>query len=281
MSESLPAPLFDAHLHLQDERLTPCRTQVIDDLRAAGIQRWVVNGTCEADWEAVAQLANEYPEVLPCFGLHPWQTKGRSEHWQAQLLDYLEKYPHAGVGEIGLDKWIRGYDLDDQEIVFRAQLELAVELQRPAMIHCLKCHGRLLEVLKDSNLPADYRFLLHSYGGPQEMVADFAKLGAMFSFSGYFLEERKAATRDAFAAVPIERLLIETDAPDMPLPEALLTATLPSNAGSKRLNHPANLPVIYLEMAKLCKLDENTVVQQVALNFGKLFRDYEANRSSQ
>ena len=269
-------PLIDAHLHLQDERLAPRLEKIIADLRAAGITRWVVNGTCEDDWKAVAQLAESYPEVLPCFGLHPWKIKERSDLWRERLREYLERFPDAGVGEVGLDKWIRDHDLEDQGMVLRDQLELAAELDRPAMIHCLRCFGTLRDLLVDfrnaSDTPEHFRFLLHSYGGPREMVAEFAELGAWFSFSGYFLEERKAATREAFSDVPPERLLVESDAPDMPLPADLEAVVLEPQPGSRRVNHPANLPAIYRELAKLRGVDESALRRRTANNLDTLFR---------
>lgn len=261
----------DAHMHLQDPRFDGARPAIVKAMLDAGVWRWAINATNEDDWPRVAELDIEYAEAEVCFGIHPWHVKSRREGWLERLRDILIDNRWAGVGEIGLDKWIRDHDLDDQEKVFRAQLELAVELNRPAMIHCLKCFGRMRDVLTDMKLPNGFRFLLHSYGGPKEMVEEFADLGAMFSFSGYFLEDRKADTREAFAAVPLDRLLIETDAPDMLLPAELEAVPLTAKADGKRINHPANLPVIYREVAKLRNLDETILMRQVAINFGWLF----------
>jgi len=263
-------PLLDAHLHLQDPRLDAQRESVINEMRAAGIERWVVNGTDESDWDVVAALALAHPEVVPCFGLHPWKINERSTNWLENLRGKLEAFPDAGVGEIGLDKWIRNHDLDEQVKVFRAQLEIAAEQRRPAMIHCLKCFGRLHDVLSDSSLPADFRFLLHSYSGPVEMVDAFAELGAYFSFSGYFLESRKTTAREVFVRLPSDRLLIETDAPDMPLPEDLVVHQLSGGPTPERLNHPANLPVIYEKVAALRQIEESQLKQQLADNFAAL-----------
>jgi len=271
MSPENAGPLIDAHLHLQDPRLDEHRDSVIHDLRAAGISHWVINGTHESDWDAVAKLARANTEVVPCFGLHPWKIKNRSDDWLTVLTEKFADFPSAGVGEIGLDKWIRDYDLDDQEKVFRAQLEIAVERRRPAIIHCLKCFGRLRNLLADTSLPDDFRFLLHSYAGPVELVESFIELGAYFSFSGYFLEEKKTATREVFAHVPDDRLLIETDAPDMPLPRIMVEHHLPTNTSTRRLNHPANISVIYKQVASLRNIEANELTQQVAKNFAALF----------
>src|SRR5690606_11232155 len=115
---------------------------------------------------------------------------------------------------------IENPDLPAQEEVFVRQLELAAERNVPATIHCLKAWGRLNEILRAEKRPA-CGFLLHSYGGPAEMVRGFAGLGAFFSISGHFANERKSRQRETFRSVPLDRLLIETDAPDMPLPGEL------------------------------------------------------------
>ena len=134
----MSGPYRDAHNHLQDERLAPHLPAVIESLRTAGVERCVVNGTCEDDWPRVAELARAHPGlILPSFGLHPWRTEGRSPDWLETLEHYLTEFPEAGVGECGLDRWITPHDLPDQTEVFLAQLALATKLNRPLSIHCL------------------------------------------------------------------------------------------------------------------------------------------------
>ena len=128
---------YDAHNHLQDERLRPHLDAVMTAARAEPIARMVVNGSCEGDWPAVLKLAREYPEVLPSFGCHPWYIKERSSEWQAKLIECLGQIPSA-VGEIGLDRWIKGHDIGQQEEVFAWQLRLAAEREIAGSIHCLQ-----------------------------------------------------------------------------------------------------------------------------------------------
>jgi len=124
-------------------------------------EKLVVNGTREADWERVAELARAYPgRVLPSFGLHPWYVNEASEHWRGRLPGFLDAMP-SGVGEVGLDRWIEGFDSSKQEEAFRFQIRLAAERGVPLSIHCLKAWGRMLEILEEEALP-DCGFLLHS-----------------------------------------------------------------------------------------------------------------------
>lgn len=248
----------DAHNHLQDPRFDDIRKELIATMIKCGIRRCVVNGTSPSDWPKVAELAAQYPDlVIPSFGLHPWQKP--SVGWQEQLLTYLDTIPQACIGECGLDRWIKNYDSDLQREVFITQLALAAERNLPLSIHCLKAWGALLEILESQPLPKR-GFLLHSYSGSYELVPRLKKLGAYFSFSGYFLRQDKQNVRDAFMRVSPDRLLIETDAPDMLPPGEMIEHPL-----NQKLNHPANLKRICAEASSF--LDTS----KVAKNFQRFF----------
>ncbi|MEI9895499.1 MAG: TatD family hydrolase [Chthoniobacter sp.] len=260
---------IDAHNHLHDARLLSHRAEILDQLTQLPLERAVVNGTREDDWDAVAALGREQPFVIPSFGLHPWHVASRTPQWLERLRAQLESHPHAGVGEIGLDRWIEGHDSRVQSEVFLAQLALADELNRPVTIHCLRAWGALDELLRAHPLP-ERGFLIHAYGGPQEMVAGFAALGAYFSFNAYFLDERKSRQREVFRHIPADRLLVETDAPDMRPPEEFTAFPL-RDSGGKQINHPAHLTLAYEHLAVIRGVPLETLAAQVAENFGRLF----------
>ena len=225
---------IDAHNHLQDPRLGD-PVPVIAAMKAAGVIRCVVNATREADWESVEKLALAEPDfVLPAFGIHPWYAHTAGDGWQDRLRKLLEKHPHSSIGECGLDQWVSDPSLEIQRPVFTEQLRIAREMDRPVTIHCLKAWGALFDAFEESPPPA--RFLMHSFGGSIETARRLIPRGAYFSFSGYFLQPRKAAVVEAFRQLPKDRILLETDAPDMLPPEEVITHPL----GEKR-NHPANL----------------------------------------
>jgi TatD DNase family protein len=259
-------PLYDAHNHLQDKRLKG--SDVWAALESQSIVKMVVNGSCEKDWPDVLALAQQHPQIIPSFGCHPWYVKERTEGWKEKLAACLDRVPSA-VGEVGLDRWIKDHDLAQQEEVFVWQLRLAAERNLPLSIHCLQAWGRLLEILQREPRPA-CGFLLHSFGGPVEMIAPLAKLGAYFSIAGYFAHERKARQRDAFRQVPLDRLLIETDAPDQLPPAGLVRFPLSDDAG-KPVNHPANLGAIYEFTAELLNVPVEKLAGQVEHNFQRLF----------
>jgi len=259
---------FDAHNHLQDEWLAPHLPRVLGTLDQIGIAGAVVNGTIDSDWSAVALLAREHPWIIPSYGIHPWRVRERVPDWAEQLCARLDA--GGAVGEIGLDRWKAGYDIEDQETVFRTQLQLAAGRNLPATIHCLRAWGALWDIVRASPIPA-CGFLLHAYGGPVEMIEGFASRGAYFSFNGYFLAEPRHKKRESFTQVPLDRLLVETDAPAMPLPPDLNRHPLPDTANGDPVNHPANITVAYQGLAKLRSMEIDELAQAVEQNFQRLF----------
>ena len=128
----------------------------------------------------------------------------------------------------------------------------------------------MLELLQREPRPA-CGFLLHSFGGPREMIEPLAALGAYFSLPGYFALERKGRQRDTFRHVPSDRLLIETDAPDQSLPPDRVRYPLTDLRSGKPLNHPGNLPAVYTFAAELLGVDLGALCAQVEQNFLRLF----------
>jgi TatD DNase family protein len=279
--------LYDAHNHLQDERLKSRREEVFAQAVRSGVVRMVVNGACEADWGEVLGLARAHPEVLPSFGYHPWYLRERTADWQQRLVEYLDRIPSA-VGEIGLDRWILDRHqravktgglspaasgpapLEEQAEVFTWQLRLAAERNLPVSIHCLQAWGLLHDILRREPRPA-CGFLLHSYGGPVELVRPLADLGAYYSLPGFYAHERKQRQREAFKQVPFNRLLIETDAPDQSLPGDRNRFPLADGATGKPINHPANLAAVYAFGAELLGQSISELANQVEQNFLELF----------
>jgi len=271
--------LYDAHNHLQFAELAPHLDAIARDLDAIGLAGAVVNGTHpDEDWDAVATLAKRYPWVVPSYGVHPWDVGMRPTDWQDKFVHRLAADPRAAVGEIGIDRWIlepardadpqfndiRRASLDEQLEVCAWQLNRAAAANRAVTIHCLRAWGPLQELLRDTALPPR-GFLLHAYGGSPELVPAFAEQGAYFSYSTAHIDPAKTRQRAAFRAVPLDRLLVETDAPAMRPPQPEYTLPDPN------LNHPANLAAAYADLAALRSLPVAELTTQVAANFQRLF----------
>lgn len=276
---------FDAHNHVHFPILQKRWGKLLLRLEAIGLAGAVVNGTHpDDDWDDVAALAARHPWVVPSFGVHPWDVGTRPADWQAKFEARLMATPRAAVGEIGIDRWMIDTARPDHPLltdvvrapmteqieVFVWQLDWAAKHDRPVTIHCLQAWGQLLEILQNHPRPTR-GFLLHAYGGPTEMVPAFTELGAYFSFNTSFLDPRKKKAQQAFAAVPADRLLAETDAPATPAPHPRYQIVASDSADVRRANHPANITQAYDALAALRGVGLLQLQRQIAENFGRLF----------
>ena len=231
--------LTDAHCHLQDPRLRPHLQELLAACRARGIRRWMLNGTSEDDWDVVEELAQREEGIVPCFGLHPWWQNRRTPEWERKLEVLLRTHPKSAIGETGLDLWMSGHDIKDQRRVLAFHLELSRKLDRPLSVHCLRAWRELEQCFVETP-PSDRGFLLHSFAAPRDRIPFWVERGAYFSFSPAFLHPRRQAVRESFKSIPLDRLLIETDAPDMGPPAELALLRL-EDGEPRALNHPVNL----------------------------------------
>ena len=221
---------------------------------------------------------------MPSFGIHPWDCGNRGPGWEKNLRAALTANPAAGIGEVGLDRWIiDGLKPDDPRLaglrvaplaeqceVFAAQLALGAELNRAVSIHCVQAWGALHDVLKKTPRPAR-GFLLHGYAGPAEMIRNFADLGAYFSFNLQLREPRHASRLDNFRHIPTKRLLVESDAPTKPPAGDRNRFPLPPAADGSPVNHPANIAVAYGDLAELRGISLELLAPQLEENFHRLF----------
>lgn len=295
--------LFDAHCHLQDPRILNKAPKLISTALDSGLLNFAVNGVSEKDWHLVKEMGDKYPSVIPCFGVHPWYVPHRSPNWFTTLKEFFETTPSAAVGEIGLDKGSKGREIDfnDQIEVFRQQLQLAKELKKPASVHCVRAFGDLLHIVKDIG-PFPDGLLLHSYLGSAEMVPEFVKSGAYFLLSGYIMPMKVQKAKKMLKTIPLERILLESDAPDA-LPHLELSSlflvdedpslpqeifahgrTAASNVSTSSdtsrdasslpkdmLNHPANIHNVLDYVANLLEISKEELAEISYKNSIRLF----------
>jgi len=265
----MAAPLYDAHNHMADPALRAHRAAIEPCLREIDLKYAVVNGTSPADWPAVLQLAKSEPHMIPAIGMHPWHVNDAATDWQARFLQALDRGARV-IGEVGLDQWIEGHDLERQQAAFRWQLAQATQRNLPVSIHCLKAIGPLMETLRREPLPKR-GFHLHAYNGSVELIPELVELGAYFSFNAGQLRTGKSKAPERICAVPAERLLIETDAPDMlPHPE-VRSFNLPESDSCHVLTHPGTLIDGYTAIAEIRATPLESLRQLVASNFETYF----------
>lgn len=268
METVLSGPWFDAHLHLQNPRFGQEPLKLLD--RIPGLEGCVVNAICPADWDAVLDLASRDSRVRPALGVHPWYVDAVEEGWEQRLDSLLAVHPQASVGEAGLDRWIEPHDLPAQREILDIQLSLARRHRRPVSLHCLKAWGAMVETLRAAG-GLEHGFLMHSFGGSREVLHDLLDLNGRVSFSGYFAQPRKSNCWEMIRSVPGDRLLVETDAPDMLPPENRNRFPDFKGPSHESLNHPGNLISVYQWLAELRGEKLPAFVDQVAINYEGLF----------
>ncbi|KAE8816838.1 putative deoxyribonuclease [Hordeum vulgare] len=289
--------LFDAHCHLQDPRIAAAAPSLIRAATASGVARFAVNGTSEVR-PSQASFRERECSSLNFLSLDArrktgtWWVPERSPDWMDSLRQFFSETPEAAVGETGLDKGSHGKTIDfgEQVEVFQQQLELAKELEKPVSVHCVRAFGDLLEILKRTG-PFPAGALLHSYLGSAEMVPDLANLGCYFSLSGFLTGMKSTKAKKMVKAIPLDRILLETDAPDaVPKLDNVSPVTVPldtSDADTEKshsdstsqaaassnesLNHPANIHIVLKYVASLLEMPEAELAETSYRNATKLF----------
>ncbi|MET0287259.1 MAG: TatD family hydrolase [Polyangiales bacterium] len=209
--------MFDSHCHLDAEEYDDDRDGVLARATEAGITGIMVPGYTPAEWPRLLPLAERDRRVVLAVGLHPLYVHELSSEQRSEALralpDWLERTRSHAVGECGLDMFVSkrgGADLETQEQVVRVHLALARELKLPVILHCVRAHARMLALLREQ--PPDSG-VMHAYGGPAELVPEYVALGMRFSFGGIVTHDNAKKPRLALAAIPRDRLLVETDGP--------------------------------------------------------------------
>jgi TatD DNase family protein len=261
--------VIDSHCHLDSERFQADLLEVLARARASGVTALVTAGVDPDGWRTEDAIARRFPEVFVAYGVHPQLVAlaedAEVERWLEELaraLDGGTLLRPVALGETGLDRTNRfpRESYSRQEHAFRAQLRLARRHDLPVMLHVLGAHDRALAILREEGLPARGG-VLHSYSGSAEQVAPYLELGLHFSFAGSITYPNARKPQEAARAVPRERLLVETDAPDQ--------TPAPHRPGR---NEPAFLPGIVRAVALARGEPPDEVARCTAQNARDLFR---------
>jgi TatD DNase family protein len=202
---------------LQHPQLKTNIVAVVARARAAGVNGFMCCGTSQADWEDVAYLAENISGVYPSFGLHPRLIESRHEIWSEKLVEYLVRFPQAGIGEIGLDHSMPPSTFPDQERSFSSQLRMAQQLMRPVSIWCQHAWDKLVELL-DKIGPLPSGGVIRGYIGDGALVPELEQRGFCLSFTSWVCPWYNKEVHTAVTRVSSDRLLIESDTQTTAIP---------------------------------------------------------------
>ena len=209
--------LFDTHTHFDAEQFDADRDEVLSGLPARGVSLAVNPGCDIPSSRAAIALAEQYPFLYAAIGYHP-ENCGPYVESDLEIFREMAKHPKVvAIGEIGLDYyWEENPPKEFQQQVFRAQMQLARELDLPVIVHDREAHADSLAIVKEF---PDVRGVFHCYSGSVELAKELVKLGWMISFTGVLTYKNARKAVEVAEAIPIEHLMIETDSPYMaPVP---------------------------------------------------------------
>ena len=202
--------IFDVHAHYDDEKFDEDRESFLSSLPRMGVKA-VVNASVDiATAKKAIEFSEKYPFMYAAVGIHPENLEGLPENYLRTLADLYEKNTKVvAIGEIGLDYY---WDIpkEPQLKVFEEQLKLAMELDAPVVIHDREAHADTMRILKKYT---PKKVLLHCYSGSKEMLKEVMKLGAFISMGGVVTFKNARVPVEVAEAVPVDRLLLETDCP--------------------------------------------------------------------
>ncbi len=250
--------LFDTHCHLDVPEFDADRDAVVARTRAAGVSRMVVPAIDADGWTDLVALCRREEGLFPALGMHPiYIVQHRDEHVD-ELRRWVERERPVAIGEIGLDFFIKETDRDRQQAIFEAQLDVAQQYRLPVLLHVRKAHEQVLQSLKKFSLVGG---IAHAFNGSLPQADQYLSLGFKFGFGGMLTYERSRKIRQLARELPLESLVLETDAPDM---------TPVSHHGER--NSPEYLPEILHSLAEVRGMDCRELAAITTANALNLFR---------
>jgi len=255
--------LVDSHCHLDAPEFDRDRDAVIARARAAGVARQVVPAVDAAGWPKLRDLCAAAPGLYPAYGLHPmYLAEHKPEHLR-ELRAWIERERPVAVGECGLDFFVEGLDPAQQETCFDGQLRLAREFDLPLIVHARRAVDAVIAAIRRVG---GLRGVVHSFSGSPEQARQLWKLDFLIGLGGPVTYERAHRLHSLVASMPLEYLLLETDAPDQP------------DAGIRgERNEPARLAVVCEAIARLRDATPEEIADATTRNAERLFALPEAS----
>ncbi len=250
--------LIDSHCHLDAAEFDPDRDAVLARARAAGVVAQVVPAVDAASWPALAALCEREPDLHPAFGLHPMYLDRHHPDDLPALRARLAHPRTVAVGECGLDYFVDGLNPARQQLFFEAQLRLAKDFDLPLVLHARRAVDAVTAALRRIG---GLRGVVHSFSGSPEQALALVRLGFCIGLGGPVTHERAQRLRGLVRTLPLDHLLLETDAPDQP----------PAWRRGQR-NEPAELAGIARHMAELRGLPLEALAEATTRNAARVFR---------
>lgn len=214
---STPPYFIDTHCHFDFPPFQGNEIASLTRAAQAHVQQIIVPAVTADRFSLVMQLANTYPAIFAALGLHPLYIEQHGEQSLQQLTQWLAQRPEKllAIGEIGLDLWMENPQFARQSALLQQQLALAKQYDLPVILHSRRSHDPLAAMLRKTQLPRTG--VVHGFAGSLSQAEVFVRLGYFIGVGGTISYPRAQKTRAVITQLPLSTLLLETDAPDMPL----------------------------------------------------------------
>ena len=244
--------LIDTHCHLDVAEFDADRAAVLARARAAGVVAQVVPAIHRAGWPRLLALCGAAPDLHPALGLHPVYLEQHRDDDLSALVDVLAAHRPVAIGEIGLDWYVEELDRARQQHLFERQLAIARDADLPVILHVRRAHDAVLATLRRLRVRGG---VAHAYSGSLEQARQYLDLGFRLGFGGMLTFERSTRLRRLARELPLEAIVLETDAPDL---------TVASHRGQR--NSPEYLPECLAALAEVRAEDPARVAAQTTAN---------------
>lgn len=249
--------LVDSHCHLDASEFDRDRAEVVARARAAGVGMQVLPATHAGEWPLLREAAAGAPGLFAAYGLHPtFLDQHRHAHLE-QLREWIDRERPVAVGECGLDFFVEGLDGNEQTRYFDAQLRIARDADLPVIVHARRSVDQVTAAIRRIG---GLRGVVHSFSGSRQQAEKLRELGFMIGLGGPVTYERANRLRTLAATLPLDCLLLETDAPDQP----------DSGIRGQR-NEPARLAVVCGTIAALRGVPAEELAAATTANARRLF----------
>ena len=251
--------VFDTHCHLDDEKFDEDREEAYLRMADAGVRRCVCVGSDLATSRRSLAFARAHEGVYAAVGVHPHEAKDAPAGYLDELTRLLDEKKAVALGEIGLDYYYDFSPRDVQKKVLAEQVDLAVKLDVPVIFHIRDAHGDMIDFFRSrKTLPGG---IIHCFSGSAETAREYGKMGFYISFAGPLTFKKAPHLWEAAKAVPLDRLLVETDSPYL--------APEPKRG---RRNEPANVVWVLKKLAELREIPEEEMARITWENGCRVYR---------
>jgi TatD DNase family protein len=229
--------LIDSHCHLDFQLFDFDRVAILSRCQKLGIKDIIVPGVTADRWQNLIDICSGSESLHPALGLHPlFMADHKAEHLE-QLKNLIDSSQPVAIGEIGLDFYLPNHDKQAQIDLFIEQLKLAQSAQLPVLLHVRKAHDKTISLLRKYPLISG---IVHAFNGSLQQAEQYQKLGFLLGVGGAITHLKATRLRHLFSQLPLSAIVLETDAPDMPLAEM-----------KQHSNTPENIPFILSSLASL------------------------------